>query len=129
MRILNQQKGMSAIGWLLLLALIIIIAIPGKKIIPIYINYLKITVALNSLSSDLAAQADMTSSEKIKNDLLKRFKLQQMPEITADEITVTQSYDKYNVRITHQYKEQIMEDKYFTLNIDKSVDMPIILKH
>ena len=69
MRILNQQKGMSAIGWLLLLALIIIIAIPGKKIIPIYINYLKITVALNSLSSDLAAQADMTSSEKIKNDL------------------------------------------------------------
>ena len=52
-----------------------------------------------------------------------------MPEITADEITVTQSYDKYNVRITHQYKEQIMEDKYFTLNIDKSVDMPIILKH
>jgi hypothetical protein len=129
MHILKQQKGMSAVGWLLLLMLIIVIAIPGMKIIPIYINYLKITVALNGISSDFAVQADMITSEKIKNDLLKRFELQHMPEITADEITVTQLYDKYNVRIAHQYKEQIIEDKSFTLNIDKSVDVPIVLKH
>ncbi len=128
MDILKQQKGISAIGGLLLLVLLIVIAIPARKIIPIYINDLKITVALNGLSSDLAAQADMTTPEKIKNDLLKRFELQHMPEITADEVTVTQSYNEYNVKITHQFKEQIWEDKYFTLNIDKSVDIPIILK-
>jgi hypothetical protein len=129
MFILKQQKGMSAVGWLLLLALIIVIVIPGRKIIPIYINDLKITIALNNLSSDLGAQAGMTSPEKIKSDLLKRFELQHMPEITADEITVTQSLNNYHVRITHQYREKIIEDKYFTLSIDKSVDMPIIIKH
>jgi hypothetical protein len=128
MYILKQQKGMSAVGWLLLLVLLVVLVIPGRKIIPIYINYLKITVALNGLSSDLTAQADMTTSEKIKNDLLKRFELQHMPEITSDEVTVTPSYKKFNVRVTHQYKEQIWEDKYFIFNIDKSVDMPIILK-
>jgi hypothetical protein len=37
MRILKKQNGMSAIGWLLLLGLIIAVSIPAMKIIPIYL--------------------------------------------------------------------------------------------
>lgn len=126
MRILKKQNGMSMIGWLITIGLIIAVSIPGIKIIPIYIHSLKINQSLKNLKSDLNIQANIANPEKIKIFLLDSLKLQQMPEITPDEITVTQLDDKYIVRITHQYQERIIQDRYFTLNIDKSVDIPSI---
>lgn len=127
MAISQKQNGMSAIGWVLFIGLIAAVSIPGMKIIPIYLNDMKIHNALNKLESDLASQVSFTTPEKIKSDLLTRFALQQMPEITPDEIMITQADDKYTVRITHQYRERIIQDKYFTLNVDKSVDITSIV--
>ena len=129
MRRLKQQKGMTAIGWLLTIGVIIAVSIPAMKIIPIYLSDIKVHNALKKLESDMAAQAHIITAEKIKKDLLHRFELQNMPEITPDEITVIQTDDAFKVRITHQYKERIIKDKYFTFSIDKSVEIPIIIKN
>lgn len=129
MAISKKQDGMSTIGWILLIGFIIAVSIPGMKIIPIYINDLKIHNALNKMKSATAVQTNLTNPSKIKKDLLDRFELQQMPEITPDEIIVTQSQDKFTIRITHQYKEHLFKDRYFTLNIDKTVEIPIIIKN
>jgi hypothetical protein len=129
LRRLKQQKGMTAIGWLLTIGLIIAFSIPAMKIIPIYFSDIKVHNALKKLESDLAAQANIITAEKIKKDLLHRFELQNMPEITPDEVMVTQTNDEFIVRITHQYKERIIKDKYFIFNIDKSVTVPIMIKN
>lgn len=129
MDILKKQNGMSAIGWLLLIGLIIAVSFPAMKILPIYLKDMKIDTALKKVESELEAQVKSTTPENIKQNLLDRFNLQQMPEITADEITVTQSGDKYNVRIQHQYKERIIKDKHFILNVDRSIDVPITMHH
>jgi len=105
MAISKKQDGMSTIGWILLIGFIIAVSIPGMKIMPIYINDLKIHNALNKMKSYTAVQTNLTNPAKIKKDLLDRFELQQMPEITPDEIIVTKSQDKFTIRITHQYKE------------------------
>jgi len=120
---------MSTIGWILLIGFIIVASIVGMKIIPIYLNDLKIQNALNNMKSDIAAQTKLTNPVKIKQGLLGRFKIQQMPEITPDEITVTQLRDKFTIKITHQYKEHLFKERYFTLNIDKTVEVPIIIQN
>ena len=129
MIILRKQDGMSTIGWILLIGFIIVASIVGMKIIPIYLNDLKIQNALNNMKSDIAAQTKLTNPVKIKQGLLGRFKIQQMPEITPDEITVTQLRDKFTIKITHQYKEHLFKERYFTLNIDKTVEVPIIIQN
>lgn len=129
LRRLKQQKGMTAIGWLLTIGFIIAVSMPAMKIIPIYLSDIKVHNALKKLESDLAAQANIITAEKIKKDLLHRFELQNMPEITPDEVMVTQTNDEFKVRITHQYKERIIKDKYFIFNIDKSVTVPIMIKN
>jgi len=64
------------------------------------------------MESDVAAQTHLTTPEKIRQNLLDRFALQQMPEITPEDITVTQFRDKVTVRITHRYKERLYRDRY-----------------
>jgi len=126
---LRQQNGMTTVGWLLTVGLIIAVSIPAMKIIPIYLSDVKVHNALKKLEMDLTSQAGIMTAAKIKQGLLHRFELQNMPEITPDEIMVTQTADAFKVRITHQYSERIIKDKYFTFKIDKSVEIPIIIKN
>ena len=128
MRILKKQGGMSTVGWIFFIGLMIAVAIPGMKIIPIYMSSFKIHKALQKMESDVVAQTNLTNPAKIKQDLLDRFALQQMPEITADEIIVTQFRDKYTIRITHRYKERLYQDRFFTLDIDRTAEIPIIIQ-
>ncbi|MBN1363669.1 MAG: DUF4845 domain-containing protein [Syntrophaceae bacterium] len=123
---LKKQNGMTAMGWILLLIFIIIIAIPSMKIIPMYINSLKITNSLNNLASDLIAQGKNSTPENIKKNLLERFEVKKISGITANEIIVTRTDIAFTVRVQHQYKERILNYRDYTLNVDESVDIPII---
>jgi hypothetical protein len=129
MRLLKTQHGMSRVGWLILV-LFIIILVPGIKIIPVYIKDMKIHDEMNRLGDNLLnSQANIKiTPEIIRSYLLNRFALKGIPEITADEIIITETDVNCNVRIRHQFKERIIKDKYFILNFDRAVNIPIILK-
>jgi Tfp pilus assembly protein PilE len=49
MRPLNRQKGMTAIGWLIVLALIGFFVLLTLKMLPSYLEYYKIVSTLDSL--------------------------------------------------------------------------------
>ncbi|MBI3561351.1 MAG: DUF4845 domain-containing protein [Gammaproteobacteria bacterium] len=119
---LKQQRGMTAIGWLLVLAIIILASLIFIKLVPMYLNTFKITSALNSLKSDPMAQGKPPS--ELKKLLLNRFNIDMLPDITADEITVTHGDRSYNVRVEHQFKEQMLGDLYVVLFVDESADVP-----
>lgn len=123
MRILKQQNGMTMIGWLLLLGLIIGISLPIIKVIPIYIASSQINYALQSLKSELAKLRKTATPEEIKKMLLTDFNLEILSEMTAAEITVKQVDNKYKIRIQHKFKGPIFSDVYIVF--DKSVDIPI----
>jgi hypothetical protein len=131
MSILKKQNGMSLIGWLITIGLIIFVSIPAIKIIPIYIKDMKIHSEMNKLGDDIvnSQEALKITPEKIKSYLLNRFALKGITEITADEIIITESEFNFNVRIQHQFKERIIKDKYFILNSDRTVNIPIITKN
>jgi Domain of unknown function (DUF4845) len=123
MRSLKQQHGMTAIGWLLVLTLIIVISLLIIKILPIYMNTFKITSALNSLKTDQLAQGK--SATELKKMLLNRFDIDMLQVVTADEITVTRGDHVYNVRVEHQFKEEMLTNLYIVLVVDEAVDIPI----
>ena len=125
MRRFKQQQGMTAIGWLLLLVWIITISLPTIKIVPMYINSLKISYALKMIESELFAQGKTITPEEIKKFLLAHFDYRMLKEVTADEIMVSQGGHTYNVRIVHQLKEQMVGNWYIILIVDKSVDVPM----
>jgi hypothetical protein len=131
MSILKKQNGMSLIGWLITIGLIIFVSIPAIKIIPIYIKDMKIHSEMNKLGDDIvnSQEALKITPEKIKSYLLNRFAHKGITEITADEIIITESEFNFNVRIQHQFKERIIKDKYFILNSDRTVNIPIITKN
>ncbi|MGD0168367.1 MAG: hypothetical protein ABSE54_01415 [Smithella sp.] len=127
-RIFRKQNGMSMVSWLLLLGLVIVISIPATKIAQIYINSLHIASALKDIELNKLFQLNINDPKNIKTKLLKSLAILNVTEVTPDEITVTNADDKCIVRIQHHYKEKILYDRNFTLDVDESVELPTINK-
>jgi hypothetical protein len=108
----------------LLLGLIIAVSIPATKIVHIYINSSHIASTLKSIKSDTLFLNNAKNPESIKTKLLKSLAIVNVPEVTPDEITITKDDNKYIVRIKHPYREKILNDWYFTMDADESVDIP-----
>jgi hypothetical protein len=131
MRILKNQSGKSTVGWLIVLGVIFVIVVPGVKIVPVYLKDMKINDTLKKLETDvLKAQAESTiTPDKIKIDLLNRLLAQDIPEITDDEITITETSDKYIVQVQHLFREKIVGNTYYTRNFDKTIEIPLVIKN
>lgn len=125
MRILKEQKGMTAVGWILLLGLIIAIAVPIMKVIPMGLNSLKITYTLKDLKSKLAARGETIAPDEIKKTLLTLLDKKMLEEITPDEITVSLENRTYKVRIEHEYKKQIAGHWYIILMVDDTIELSL----
>ncbi len=123
MRSLKQQQGMTAIGWLIVLLLIVVIALLVIKIMPMYLNTFKVSSALNSLKTDVTVQGK--SALEIKKMLINRFDIDMLQVITPDEIDVTRGDHAYNVHVGHEFKEPLITNLYITLVVDEAVDIPM----
>ncbi|MBN1366203.1 MAG: hypothetical protein JW976_15475 [Syntrophaceae bacterium] len=123
---LKKQGGLAKIIWILLLGLIIVFSVPAIKIVSVHINARRIASVMKNLEDDAFFRVyALSGAENIKKELLLRFDLEGVPEVTSDEITVTEADDVFDVRVTHHYEVKIIMDKYFTLDIDESGYVPI----
>ena len=123
-RIFRKQNGMSMVSWLLLLILVIAISIPATKIIQMYLNSFHIASALKDIELNKLFQLNVNDPKKIKKRVLRSLAILSVTEVTPDEITVTNADGKCIVRIQHRYKEKILFNRYFTMNVDESVELP-----
>ena len=125
MNMFRKQGGMAKIIWILLLGLIIFFSVPAVKIVSIYIDARRIASVMKNLENDAFFRVyALSGAENIKKELLLRFDLEGVPEVTSDEITVTAADDGFDVRVTHYYEVKIIMDKYFTLDVDESGYIP-----
>ena len=125
MRNVKYQGGMTAVGWILLLALIITVSLPVMKIIPMYLNTLKITYAMKDLKSKISERGATIAPDEIKSLLLTLLDNKNLPEITADEIKVSQDIQGYQVHIEHEYKKKLAGHWYIVLMVDESFDLSL----
>jgi hypothetical protein len=65
-----KQRGITMIGWLVLLVPLAIVGYAGIRLAPIYLNYMKVTRSLEQTSKDLEDQEALTGNA-IRNALGK----------------------------------------------------------
>ncbi len=81
-----RQHGITFIGWLFLLVPIAIVAYAGIRIVPVYLNYLKVSRSLDALREELKGEdANATS---INKTLDKHFVIESVQYPSLNDITV-----------------------------------------
>ena len=84
----NRQRGVTFIGWLFLLTPLAIVIYAGIRLAPVYLNYMKVAKALDSVPAEVKSGADAAA---IRNSIDKHFEIDMVEYPTTKDMKITRS--------------------------------------
>lgn len=121
MRTLKQQKGVTAIGWLIILGLIAFFVMIALRLFPIYAEKYNIVASLNSLTKE--PQVTRKSKADIQKLILRRFLINDVKNAGRKNITITKRAGVLNVTVKYQVKTKLFGELSLVADIDESVEV------
>ena len=105
MQSVDRQKGMTGIGWLIVLALIAFFVLLALRIVPAYLEYYKVVSALESLEEE-TGWTDV-SPRAIRDLIERRFDISYVYSITPQQVSIRPSGAYYAVTAKYDAREHI----------------------
>jgi Tfp pilus assembly major pilin PilA len=110
MQNLNKQKGMTAIGWLFVLGLIAFFTLVVLRLVPMYLEYSKVSSVLESLV-DEPGLATKTKSQ-IHSLIQRRLDINEVRTLMAKQAVITKEDGAIKVKMEYERRQK------FLANID-----------
>ncbi len=126
---MRKYSGITFIGMILTMGVVIILGTLAMRVIPVYIEHYTITRALNNLSTISSKEM---SSELVENDaivkrtILKQLEIDNINYITEANITVEPSSEnKMTVRIQYQVNRPFIANISLLFNFNDSLEVTL----
>ena len=120
MRIIsNRQQGMTAIGLMLLLAVIALFALSAVRIIPIYIENFSIKTVLTAVQDD--QRIDAKSKAAIWESLSKRLYINEVRLIKREHVGISRENGQTTVTITYESRRPYIGPLFIGGSFSESV--------
>lgn len=117
----KRQQGMTLISLILVLGLIGFFALLVLKIAPIYLDHSKITAALEAVKESV--DVETKSDYEIREMLRKRFDLNYVYDVSAQDIVITKSGNYLKVEIQYDVIKKIMGNLSVLVEFDDVMEV------
>lgn len=111
---IQQQKGFGLSGLLVTSFFLILLAVFGMKLVPVYLEYFSIKKSLTATAKE--APLPETDINQIKMVFSKKAQIDNIKSITAQDIKINKENGKTVLRV--QYSKQLPLVSNISLNID-----------
>jgi hypothetical protein len=116
--------GVTAIGWLILLTPFAIVGYAGVRLSPLYLNYMKVTRAMEQVHSDLKSNAQGGgTADTIRAAIDKRFEVDMVDYPTTKDLKITRDGSMYTVEMNYDDEAPLFSNVSIHVNFDKVVRM------
>lgn len=99
---LNRQQGLTMISMAVVIVMVGFIGLIGLRLFPVYLDNLKISSHLNSLAEDLKTKN--LSDREIMQGLSKRFSIDDVDSVTAENIFIERANGSINIAIEYEVR-------------------------
>ncbi|MGO9804485.1 MAG: DUF4845 domain-containing protein [Steroidobacteraceae bacterium] len=114
----SRQRGVTALGWLILLTPLAIVGYAGVRLLPVYLNYMKVVRALDLVASDGASNGDISA---IRTTIDRHFEIDMVDYPTAKDIKVTRSGAGFQVEAAYDDEAPLFGNISLHIVFDKVV--------
>lgn len=118
----SQQRGISLIGWAVILLVAVILGTAALRMVPAYLEYNTISSSIKSLLQD--SKTALMTPREVREALHKRFTINQVNAISVNDLAITKDggilkistdYEVrepmfYNVSIVMTFKDEFSKD-------------------
>ncbi|MGD9390991.1 MAG: DUF4845 domain-containing protein [Thioalkalispiraceae bacterium] len=122
MKQVGKQKGMTAIGWVFVFALIAIVTLVTLKLLPIYLDGFSVKSSLASLENE--HNIGKMSPLKIKSMLLKRLDINMVTDVTKDDIYIDRSNGAMTIEVDYEVREKLIGNLDVVVMFNSSIEVP-----
>ena len=118
----KKQRGMTAIGWLLVLVLVLVFAIIFIKLVPVYLDGYKVYSSLASLEEDRSAHGK--PPQELRKLFLKRLDINMVTDVRPEDITFSRDRNGTRVEVDYEARRQLFGNMYVVVAFNKAVVIP-----
>jgi hypothetical protein len=116
----HSQAGITALGFLILAALVGVIGLAAMKVTPMYLKNMRMTTILEDVARELSGQSP--TPQNIRNELYRRFSVEDI-NLDADDIKIAQSKNGYSLHVQYENRASYMADIFLLVAYDKQVEI------
>jgi hypothetical protein len=113
----THQRGMTGIGWLIVLALIGFFVLLALRMVPAYLDYYKVVSTLEAIEEE----SGFSSPREIREKLERRFDVSFVSNISPQDVEIKPKGDKYVVTASYEKREHIASNVYVVMEFEKQV--------
>lgn len=117
----HHQRGMTAIGWMLVLGLIGFFTLITLKLVPLYMEFGKVASVFESLQNEPGI-TNKTRGEIIQL-ISKRFDINDVDNVDPKHIKVSKDKGALQVGIKYERREHLMGNIEVIATFDKQVEV------
>jgi hypothetical protein len=119
MRSMHRQKGVTAIGWLIILGLIGFFTLLTLKMAPAYMEYYKVVSSLESLEEEPGLQ----TPADIRRLLNRRFNISYVESINERDVIIRSAGPLFRVTAKYESREHLFGNVYVVMAFNKQVQV------
>ncbi len=116
----HSQAGITAIGFLILAALVGVVGLAAVKVTPMYIKNMRMTRVLDDVAKEISNQN--ATPQSIRNELTRRFIVEDI-RLGADELKIAPSKNGYSLSVQYEERASYIADIYLLIAYDKQVEI------
>lgn len=98
----GNQRGITAIGMAIILALVAFFALIALRLVPIYLEYFSVSSHFDRIISD--SQTKSMTNEEIYNKFIKTFQIDDVENVTRDEIFIDRQGGELALSIEYEVR-------------------------
>jgi hypothetical protein len=115
----NRQKGVTAIGWLFLLAPLAVVIYAGIRLAPVYLNYMKVAKAMDEAVTELKTGG--ASPQTIRTTIDKHFEIDMVEYPTTKDMKITKDGSAWVVESQYDDDAPLFANLSLHVAFDKKV--------
>jgi hypothetical protein len=114
----RNQRGVTFIGWLVLLIPVAIVGYAGIRLVPVYLNYSKIARSMEQLSQETRPG---DSAQNIRFALEKRLDIEQVTFPDSKDFTIRRDGQSWVIEIEYEDGAPLLSNVSITAKFQKIV--------
>jgi Domain of unknown function (DUF4845) len=123
----HSQRGVTFIGWLFLLSAVAIVAYQGIRVIPLYLNYMRVAKSLDRLkepAKDGDTKASAASARALHTVLARSFEINSIEYPDLNDIEIRRDGDHWAAIADYDDNAPLFGNLTLVVHFHKEVDVP-----
>jgi hypothetical protein len=117
----KYQRGVTAIGWLILLVPIGIVFYAGIRISPLYLNYMKVTHSLEAVATEISNEGQ--TADGLRNAVDKHFQIESVDYPDKKDLKITRVNNVWQIEANYDDQSPLFANIAILITFDKIVKL------